>query len=213
VIGLLLSAVLAAAAPAPAGVDRDHGVRFDLSGRMLTVSLLEPTVQPEVWGRRVRAACSPRFVHDLSAVVHRTQLWRDGQSQLTYTFTRDVSAKVKWCLIEDASGGGDIAAVQFEVFIPVVGERAKDRRIGRRLRRYLLRNAGNEPWLEQVTGILVDRGVIAVSTELRPNRRGKRIARVICDLIQGSDVADFTPGHTVFGRDDVGLRVCRARRD
>jgi hypothetical protein len=213
VIATLVTAALVAAAPAPVRVDRDHGVRFELSGPVLTVSLTKPTVGPEVWGRRVRAACSPRFAHDLDAVVHAVQLWPDGQTQLSYRFVRDVSARVKWCLIEDARSGGDIAAVQFEVFIPVSGESAKDRRMGRRLRSYLLRNAGDAPWLRQVTGILVERGVIAVSTELRPNRHGKRIARSICSLIQGSDVADFTPGHTVFGRDQVGLRVCRARRD
>jgi hypothetical protein len=80
------------------------------------------------------------------------------------------------------------------------------------LRRYLQRNAGSSPWLGRVRGIVVQRGVIAVATDLRRNRGGRRIARRLCNLIQGADVADFTPGHTIYGDEDVVLRVCRARR-
>jgi hypothetical protein len=55
--------------------------------------------------------------------------------------------------------------------------------------------------------------VISVTTQLRRNRRGEQVSRWLCQLIQGADVADFTPGHTVFGRGDVVVRACPARRE
>lgn len=143
--------------------------------------------------------------------MQAVQLWPRGQTELSYSFDRDISERVKWCLLE-AESGVDIAATDFAVFIRVYAGGATNRRIGQGLRRYLLRNAGEAPWLPRVAGIVVDRGVIAVATRLRRNRRGQRIARWICGLLQGSDVADFTSGHTVFGHNDVQLRVCRERR-
>ena len=109
------------------------------------------------------------------------------------------------------SSGGDVAGVQFEPYFPVYADTPKQRRIGRELRHYLVRNAGDESWIWKVSGIVVQRGVIAMATELRRNRYGKRVARDICRLIQGADVADFTPGHTVYGRNEIKLRTCRAR--
>jgi hypothetical protein len=83
---------------------------------------------------------------------------------------------------------------------------------GRELRAYLWRNVGQAPWMKKVAGVVVQRRVIAVATELRRNRYGKRVARDICRLIQGADVADFTPGHSVLGHNDVRLRTCRSRQ-
>ena len=42
---------------------------------------------------------------------------------------------------------------------------------------------------------------------------GRSAAREICQMIQGADVADFTPGHRVVDRRRVGIRRCRPRRD
>jgi hypothetical protein len=211
-LAMLATAALAASAPGPARVDRDHGVRFDLKGTVLTVSLVSPDAGEELWGKRIRAICSPVFGSQARfRAVRAVEVWPDGAPELSYSFDRDVSEAVKWCLLEDADGGGDVAGVDFQAFFRVDGDTPKDRKIGRQLRAYLWRNVGDAWWMRKVAGIVVERGVIAVSTELRPNRRGKRVARDICRLIQGSDVADFTAGHTVFGRDDVGLRVCRAR--
>lgn len=130
---------------------------------------------------------------------------------LGFRFRRDISRRAKWCLLERV-GGGDIAVVDFEHFIKVTGTSTDDRRIGFRLRRYLERNARHAAWYPSLDAILVDRGVIAVVTRLRQNRRGARVATHLCSLIQGSDVADFTAGHTIFGRDDVRLRVCPPRQ-
>ena len=206
-------AVSASASPSPVRVDRDRGVRFDLEGSVLTVGLVGRTqTRSEVWGKRIRAVCSPTFGYrkTLRVAVRAAQLWPTGQPELAFSFDRDISDRVKWCLLEDV-GGGDIADVQFQAFIPVHGASAKDRRIGRRLSSYLWRNAGAAPWVRQVRGIIVDQGVITVATQLRDQPRGNRIARVICGLIQGSDVADFTPGHTVVGHNEVVLEFCRAR--
>jgi hypothetical protein len=169
-------------------------------------------VRKELWGERIRAVCSPTFAYRRArrSIVHSVQLWPDGQTQLSYDFGRDISDRVKWCLLEETSGG-DIADVQFQVFIAVHGATAKDRRIGRELRAYLWRNASTRPWMRRVTSIFVEQGVILVRTSLRRDGRGTRSAREICRFIQGADVADFTPGHTVFGRNDVVLEFCRAR--
>jgi hypothetical protein len=101
--------------------------------------------------------------------------------------------------------------VDFEVFIPVHGGTPKDRRIGRELRRYLRRTAGAEGWLNRVKAMVVDHRVIAVVTNLRRNHRGRRMTRRLCGLIHRADVADLTPGHTIFGRHDIVLRECRPR--
>jgi hypothetical protein len=211
-------AVSAFAMPSPVRLDRPHGVRFDLTGSVLTVRLVPQRdrtardARKQLWGKRIDAICSPTFNYRKARrlAVRAVRFWPRGQMELSYTFGRDISDRVKWCLLED--GARDIAGVSFEPFIPVYGDSAKDRRIGRQLRRYLHRNVGSQRWLWRVSGIVVGRGVIGVATELRRDRRGKRIARQLCDLIQGADVADFTPGHTVYGDEEVVLRVCPARR-
>lgn len=209
----------AAAAPSPVRLDPSHGLRFSLNGSVLRVGLApQPGQRPrdarrKLWGQSVQAICSPTFQYFRAprSLVLDTRFWPRRQKQLSFSFERDISDRVKWCLLE-AEGGTDIAAVDFAVFIRVYAGAADDRRIGQELRRYLLRGSGLVPWLRQVRGIVVDEGVIAVATGLRPNRRGKRIARRICGLIQGADVADFTPGHAVHGRADNVLRSCAARR-
>jgi hypothetical protein len=207
-----VAAASATAAPAPVRVDRDHGVRFDLEGSVLNLRLLRPEAGEQVWGKNVEAICSPAFRPRQARrpAVSAVQLWPEGQTELSYQFERDISERVKWCLLEEPSGA-DIAGVDFQVFFPVYGTSADDRRMGRRLRRYLWRNASSRPWLRRVSGVVVDQGVIAVATRLRRTRYGLRSAREICNLIQGADVADFTPGHSVFGHNEVRLRTCPAR--
>jgi hypothetical protein len=197
--------------------DRFHGVRFRLSGDRLTVSVVpqrdrqSPDVRRELWGKRVEAVCATTFGYRRlrRSSVRETRRWPPGRMTLTYRFGRDVSRLAKWCLLE--VNAGDIAAVNFEHFIRVIGTSKDDRRRGFDLRRYLDRNAGRTRWYRSVTAIVVDRQVIGIATTLTKNRRGRRLAALLCNLIQGSDVADFTPGHTIFGRNDVRLKVCAAR--
>jgi hypothetical protein len=75
-------------------VDRDHGVRFDLEGSVLTVGLVGQTeTSNELWGKRIRAVCSPTFGYreTLRVAVRGVQLWPTGQTELTYNFDRDIS--------------------------------------------------------------------------------------------------------------------------
>ena len=164
-LAMLATAALAASVPGPARTDRDHGVRFNLQGTVLTVSLLKPDVSEELWGKRIRAICSPVFgAQARFRAVRAVEVWPDGAPELSYTFDRDVSEAVKWCLLEDADGGGDVAGVDFQAFFPVYADTPKDRKIGRDLRAYLWRNVGDAWWMRKVAGIVVERGVIAVST-------------------------------------------------
>jgi hypothetical protein len=57
--------------------------------------------------------------------------------------------------------------------------------------------------------IAVKDGVITVKTTLESTDTEN--AADICDTIQGADLADFTPGHTVVGEDNEVLSRCRAR--
>jgi hypothetical protein len=62
---LALAFTPAAAAKGPVRVDRVHGVRFELDGRILTIRILprpdgrSPEVTRRVWGKRIDAICSP----------------------------------------------------------------------------------------------------------------------------------------------------------
>jgi len=53
--------------------------------------------------------------------------------------------------------------------------------------------------------------VITVRTTLRETDFGRAAAREICQLIQGADVADFTPGHAVVGQRARRIRTCVSR--
>ena len=77
--------------------------------------------------------------------------------------------------------------------------------------RYFRRNARAAPWYGDVESISVVGGVITVETALDVfEPAGREAAAEICLLIQGSDVADFTPAHTVRGEGNQRI-VCPAR--
>ena len=79
--------------------------------------------------------------------------------------------------------------------------------------RYFRRNASAAPWYSHLESISVELGVISVETALDLGQpSGRTAAAEICNLIQGSDVADFTPGHTVRGRGNQAV-VCPPRND
>jgi hypothetical protein len=57
--------------------------------------------------------------------------------------------------------------------------------------------------------ISVQGAVITLTTNL--GRADVESANQLCEQIQGSDVADFTPGHTVLGEEDELLARCDPR--
>jgi hypothetical protein len=77
--------------------------------------------------------------------------------------------------------------------------------------RYFERNATQAPWYWNIGSISVVDGLITIDTTLNlVESSGRAAADQICALIQGSDVADFTPGHIVLGEDDEAV-VCPVR--
>jgi len=64
---------------------------------------------------------------------------------------------------------------------------------------------------ENIATIEVEDSRMTVRTGLKNDARGRAAAEEFCDLVQSSDVADFTPGHEL--QDLVGetIKVCRAR--
>jgi hypothetical protein len=86
------------------------------------------------------------------------------------------------------------------------------------IRRYLVRRYGSIEQAFQSSrqvcrsyrSISVDDGVITVETALEDDRLGRIGASDVCNTIQGSDVADFTRGHSVLGRDGERLATCPA---
>jgi hypothetical protein len=78
--------------------------------------------------------------------------------------------------------------------------------------RYFRRNFRGLYWYGHIERVRVERGVITVVTDLAISGDDRFAARQICDGIQGSDVADLTPGHSVVGLHGARVR-CPARRD
>jgi hypothetical protein len=79
----------------------------------------------------------------------------------------------------------------------VDGLSQKDARMARDVAAYFKRNS---VLYDQIDRIAVRDGVVTIETSLRLSGRLEGEAADICNLLQGSDVADFTPGHTVKGR-------------
>lgn len=77
---------------------------------------------------------------------------------------------------------------------------AADKAIAVQVQRYFRRNAEPAPWYDKLELIAVTDGVVRIDTTLDlAEPQDRKAADEICNLIQGSDVADFTPGHTVRG--------------
>lgn len=170
-----------------------------------------PDVRDEVWGEEISAACSPVYTRSVRrlrrAVVRDVRVWPEGGRELTYTFPRDISGRVKWCLLEK-DGGTDVAAADFGIFIRIYASNAADRRAGQALRRHLLQRAATRPWVRRIRALVVDRGMIALTTDLRRYRRGRQIAKALCTPVRESGTAADPSGHAVYGRNDARLRPC-----
>ena len=90
---------------------------------------------------------------------------------------------------------------------------AEDEAMAADVQRYFARNAPTAAWFADIESISVAAGVVTVETTLNVEEPSGRVAASqICSLIQGSDVADFTPGHTVRGDGERQI-VCPARTE
>jgi hypothetical protein len=119
--------------------------------------------------------------------------------------------------------------------IEIQGASAADRQIAADLRTYVVHNCGfGKPRNERRTPKLapniarivneaqrvcdsyrqfaVTKGVITAKTTLGNEDKGLG-TRIVCDTIQGADVADFTPGHKVVDQDGDLLAACPTRTD
>jgi len=92
-------------------VDRERGMRFTLDARVLKVKALTKVARRAVFGQRIDAICSTAFRPDRGRKVRAVRVWPEGRHRIAFTFKQDVSADVKWCLLED--GGEDVAGVDF----------------------------------------------------------------------------------------------------
>ena len=93
-------------------------------------------------------------------------------------------------------------------FSPRAVRRFYTRRYGSLRNAYLAQTAACRP-----TSISVSKGAITITTGLKDDRLGPIVAKDACDLIQGSDVADFTQGHRVLAADGSILARCPARTE
>jgi hypothetical protein len=115
---VLVLAALTAPAAADAATRRatsQDGVRFTLENRVLTVRVLPRaprSVRRQLYGHRIRAVCGTSFVFTEGVQVRRTRLWRQGRRRVRFGFTRNISRRAKWCVVERRSGN-DVAAVSF----------------------------------------------------------------------------------------------------
>lgn len=61
-----------------------------------------------------------------------------------------------------------------------------------------------------IASIEVDDSRVTVHSGLADDAAGRAAGAALCNLIQGSDVADFTPGHELQGADGETITVCPA---
>lgn len=101
----------------PSAVDNGHQVRFTLDGRSLRVDVQPgPNTRAALDGKQIDATCSETWTPRAESRVTARRTWPSGANSLTYTFGRDISRKVKWCLIEH-----DAADIAYATFGPLPG--------------------------------------------------------------------------------------------
>jgi hypothetical protein len=64
---------------------------------------------------------------------------------------------------------------------------------------------------ESIATIEVEDSRMTVRAGLKTDPRGRAVGEWFCDLVQGSDVADFTPGHELQTLEGETITVCPAR--
>jgi hypothetical protein len=116
---LLLSLSASAQAATREKTDHKVGVEFKLAGHTLRAKVVPPSypvagtgVKAELWRHHVRAACATSLRRTVALTVHTARRWPRGRLSLKYRFQRDISARARYCLLEDTSGG-DLALVYF----------------------------------------------------------------------------------------------------
>jgi hypothetical protein len=115
-------------------------------------------------------------------------------------------------LLGPVACGADSAAGDSAMEVVTGGGQPEDLAMATDVQRYFKRNARERPWFSEVESIVVEDGVITVNTTLDLGEpSGQAGAVEICAYIQGSDVADFTPGHTIRGEREEQI-VCPCRR-
>ena len=98
--------------------DHRSGVEFRLDGRLLTATIVPqpqhdpPDARAAIMGRRVTAACGTRLPEQKGRSAFQNKRWPLAHLALKFRLPRDVSADVRWCVLEDAHGA-DIARVFF----------------------------------------------------------------------------------------------------
>jgi hypothetical protein len=71
---------------------------------------------------------------------------------------------------------------------------------------------GMEAMCGKIISIKVEGERVIVRSDI-DQQQGKVAGPAFCDLIQGSDVADFTPGHELQASDGSTIKVCPARTE
>jgi len=122
----------------------------------------------------------------------------------------------------------------------IEADKAEDRQIGLDVKRYFIRNCpapdaepefskeeresrffpevkrislGTIALCDSISTIAVDDTRVTVVSGLEDDAEGRAAGEAFCLLIQGSDVADFTPGHELQDIQRETVTVCPARSD
>jgi hypothetical protein len=102
--------------------DKSSEVRFVLDGRSLTATVVDlpryqqhPPTMSRVSGKAVVLACGTSFKRfSRATIVRQTIRWSRGARSETVRFRRDISRRVKWCVVDEGPrGGADIASISF----------------------------------------------------------------------------------------------------
>jgi hypothetical protein len=91
----------AAAAPTISGRDREHGARFVVAGRLLTVTLNATSSVRGFAGKRVRAECGSQRRLDAGAV--RTARWPAHSHTFRVRFNAGTGPAPVFCSVDTAS--------------------------------------------------------------------------------------------------------------
>ena len=109
VLLVLAAAIPVSAASVMTGRDREHGARFSLSGRTLTVTLDKTARKRGLAGRLVRAECvQPLLPGDGPG---RTVRWPARSRSLKVRLPSDPGSAPVFCSVVTASPNGPIASI------------------------------------------------------------------------------------------------------